>query len=289
VQGDYQVPVYQGGLVRLNGNGSVLGAVKGTDSASIVAADPAAVRVYAVLASQNQPGTRTLILNSQSGKVLRTLSYAPQTITIDQRDDRVFLLATNVLTTVNATTGALIYSQTLPEGEVSGIGVDERTSRLFISEYPEAYHDRKAGPATISVVDTHTGRVTRTLSTDRQTLFVGALVVDGPAGVVLSSAGNSGTILDARTGAIRRTVKLANGGLTSPAAVDPATGHIFGFSSGGISELDPKTWRLVRHIPGVPLAGRTIVPDDRAGRIFALEYQHGHDDVRAICTRTRCR
>jgi outer membrane protein assembly factor BamB len=212
-----------------------------------------------------------------------------QTITIDQRDNRVFLLATNVLMTVNATTGALIYSQTLPEGEVSGIGVDERTSRLFISEYPEAYHDRKAGPATISVVDTRTGHVIRSLSTDSQKLFVGTLVVDGPDGVVLSSAGNSGTVLDARTGAIRRTVKLPTGGITSPAAVDPATGHIFGFSSGGISELDPKTWRQVRHIPGAPFTGRAIIPDDRAGRIFALEFQHGHDDVRAICTRAHCR
>jgi YVTN family beta-propeller protein len=147
--------------------------------------------------------------------------------------------------------------------------VASRAGRAFVANYDDA---------TVSVLDAHSGALLRTVALGQRPT---ALSVDEAAGRVFTlnsaridpavpyaaSASTSVSVLDARSGALLRTV--VPGALPSALAVDERSGHVFVTNSGDdtVSVLDARSGVMLRRVglDGVPQA---LAVDAPAQRVF---------------------
>lgn len=228
-------------------------------------------------------GTVTM-LDAQTGQLIRTVSVngnAPDSIAIDVQTAHVFVtLGDGTVAMLDAQSGRLL--RTVQVGQATGyfLAVAPQEHRVFVA-YPAA--------KSVGMLDTRTGSLLRTIRlgfsptaeiVNEQTarLFVaGALTLvpdteaSGPGRVA---------VLDARTGAILRTVHVddtAGGGI----ALDTRTDHILVAASGPVDRngdlvgygyldvLDGQSGRLLRHVPveGHP---QGVAVDERVGRAFVV-------------------
>src|SRR5205085_238069 len=173
------------------------------------------------------------------------------------------------------------------------VALDERIGRAFVLN--------NAGNS-VSMLDTATGTLLSTLATGRDPL---ALAVDERTGHVFVANNDLGlqdqlslalnccprgkgsvTVLDARSGAIQRTVRV---GLSPLAiAVDERVGRAFVVSygsdsrTGRLSVLDTHSGAVVRTVT-VGLLPQGVALDERTGRVFiAGEDSSGLGDVSAL-------
>jgi YVTN family beta-propeller protein len=151
--------------------------------------------------------------------------------------------------------------RTMTVGEHPGVSVvDSQTGRLFVANY----YDN-----TVSVLDTATGTVVRTVDVGQATGAAQptALTLDAPAGrVFVAAQDNSVTTLDARTGAVLRTVGLPSS--PSDITADARSARVFvAIDNGTVSLLDSRTGALrsTVDVQGSP-SGITI--DTGADRVF---------------------
>ena len=164
----------------------------------------------------------------------------------------------------------------------SMVVVDRRTGRLFVGN---------GGSASVSVLDTHSGRVVRTIipgcpATVTCTPAMGAgpsaLAVDTRASRVFVGGAIAGqgivSVLDARSGAAGAIHRAGGGppytsGLGGGSmAVDERLGRVFAlgsFDDSYMSVLDARSGAVLRAIPVGP-AARLITVDDRTGRVIVV-------------------
>ena len=142
-----------------------------------IAVDAATSRVF--LANMTGPGRGSLsyvkglsILDARDGTLLRSLGLRQGydnsdvgSLVVDERAGRVFVVGDNV-NVLDARSGAVLVTRRLPRTGPGGVAwisdVDEQTRHLFV---PISYstHDQGPLPGTVSVVDTATARVLKTI------------------------------------------------------------------------------------------------------------------------------
>lgn len=163
-------------------------------------------------------------------------------------------------TRADTPTGGVIGTVSLPAAPTD-MAVDNQTGRTFVLN---------DGNNSVSLIDTHTGRLVRTVSLGIGTFPPLALImaIDARANrVVVASRGTYISILDARTGTLLHTIR---GGISPEhIAVDTRTGRTFisNALSSSVTVVDTRRGRLLRttHVDGQPYA---LVVDERSGRVF---------------------
>jgi YVTN family beta-propeller protein len=150
-----------------------------------------------------------------------------------------------------------------------GIAVDSRAQRVFVAN---------SGNSTVSMLDTVSGRVVRTIAMGAVPVAV-ALDAENGHAFVTGRSDNTVSMLDARSGAVLRTVAV--GMSPTSVAVDTRTARVFAVNAGDntVSVLDAATGTLLNtvtvgwdRVQGVSNAmnPRDIVVDERRGWVFIL-------------------
>jgi DNA-binding beta-propeller fold protein YncE len=154
--------------------------------------------------------------------------FAQESAVVDSRTHRVFVDGIGVVRVLDARSGAVVNTVTLP-GDNGQMAVDRQTGQVFV-----------AGENGVSVLDSWTGQVRRTLAAGGP---ASAVAVDGRRGRVFvahkgptDSTGTpigtgSVSMLDARSGAVLRTMSV--GVAPVALAVDERTGRAVVLNAGG--------------------------------------------------------
>jgi len=159
-------------------------------------------------------GQSVSVLDAQNGRLLRTIRVPghlvySKVLAVAIQAGRVFVGSepTNpsqefgFMSVLDARKGTLLRTVQLPLVPVS-VGVDENLGRVFV-----ATAGRTA--AALPILDARSGTIVRTVHLRNQPL---ALAVDQRTARVFVSTDPTVTVLDARTGAVRRMVQLVDVG-----------------------------------------------------------------------------
>lgn len=277
-------------------------------SPQLIVADAATYRAFVLYNSSptNSAVMSIGVIAVSRGVVVRRVPIAQRVaaLAIDERARRVFLLGSSTVTTLDAASGSVTNVAALPTGQYifHGYGLDRRTGRLFVALQGEApSHGTTPNPPNLLVMlDTRTGKVVRTISQSGD-VSTGSVVVDEPAGVVLSlgtetAGARHATVLDAATGAVLSQVMLALplGGFVGPTTVDARSGDIFGYTYDGIRGIRPDHWNTSRIVSRIAYPiGEVLAINRRTHRVFALEIDPPagpyRSFVKAFCEALNCR
>lgn len=151
--------------------------------------------------------------------------------------------------------------------------VSASQGRLFVAN---------ADDGTVSVLDTHTGRLLRTTPVGRQPgSYIWNAAADASSGQVFFRTGDEVlTTLDARSGAVVHTLSL--GTCSRALAVDMRLAHIFtanSCQSGLVHMIDERSGRMLTTIHvsgGLP---QEIAVDEQTGRVFVANGDAGRMSV----------
>jgi len=235
---------------------------------------------------------------ARSTVVVRTvrLPAPPYQVVVDAPTRRVFVLTAQpqggaTITSMrvaarmlDGTTGAPIRAVALEaHGFVNNGVVDARTGRLFVLTGRSGRDNGQlTGPGTVHVIDGRTGGVIRVfgaglspqamaLDARRGRLFI----LDwGRLGANNAPVGASAVrAVDEVSGAVVWTARL--GQIGGYVALDARTDHLFVTDGDGVTTLDARTGKPVRHVslPDGQTAGQTgLAVDATAGRVVASLY-----------------
>ena len=154
--------------------------------------------------------------------------------------------------------GPILHTVMVGGDPEQSLTVDDQTSRAFVFNRFDN---------TVSVLDTATGALVRTVSVGSSFAF---FAIDRPTGRVFLGSGGDGTIsmLDAKTGQVLRTVNDPDNDVRR-LAVDERTNRVFvGGNSSAMTVLDGRTGAIVQHLAvcGGPFA---VAMSERTGHLFA--------------------
>jgi len=216
------------------------------------------------------------VLDAQNGRLLRTVRVPEHLVY-----SKVFAVATQAgrvvvgseptdpsqefgfMSVLDARQGTVLRTIQLPLVPVS-VGVDENLGRVFV-----AAAGRTA--AALSILDARSGSIVRTVHLGNQPL---AIAVDQRTARVFVSTDPTVTVLDARTGAVRRTAQLVDVGGAREIAVAERSGRLFvnpgGSGTFTINVLDARTGTLIRTVTLDYIVATTPVVDGRTNRVFVL-------------------
>lgn len=252
-------------------------------------------------------GTSAVVMfDGRTGALLHSTALAgnlPMSEAVDARTDRVFAVDANAYTAsmVQASSGRLLRTVTVGSAPVY-VAVDTQTGRAFIPN---------AGANTVSVLDARSGAVLRTVPvaphpaaavvderTARAFLLHGRVLTQSttwsglvPPSVLGPQAGPVGvTVLDARTGAVLRTLPvggdLGNGTpfhhVIDQLAVDVRRNRVIVINrvgpgstgDGSVSVLDARTGRVLQTI-GVGRLPTELAVDEATARLFVVNSNAG--------------
>jgi YVTN family beta-propeller protein len=193
-----------------------------------VAVDVPTARVFVANAGDNSVS----LLDAQSGTLLRTIRVGagpqggPRAVAVSARAGRAFVASGDSLLLLDARSGALLRAVPTGIGTLAGnpvaVAVDERLSRVFVANVslPDA---NSPWDNSLVLLDARTGDVLGNLPLDAPPVAVAAnarsqrvfLATAGPRRSGWATDPGSMRVLDARTGAIRRTITLGR----SPRAI----------------------------------------------------------------------
>jgi DNA-binding beta-propeller fold protein YncE len=170
----------------------------------------------------------------------------------------------------DAATGVLLGAMPAGDGP-RGVAVDERLGRIFIADWGPAF----GAKGTVTIIDERRGRLTRAVPVGPNPW---TMAVAPTTGRVFVTDAHGISMLDARTGAVARTIPLAGAGFT-PLAIDARTGHGFAVRAHGnmfgrpiagentVSMLDTTSGALLRMVPDLhgPIAAAV---DARTDQVF---------------------
>jgi YVTN family beta-propeller protein len=289
-------------------NNILLDAASGAKVGSLVAAvftlavDPRTGRLFGTTGTPWAPANTVTMLDGRNGAQIQSVDLAgnmPLGVVVDARTDRVFAVnaGDNTASMLQASSGRLL--RTVKVGPVPvDVAVDTQTGRVFILN---------TGANTVSVLDARSGAVLRTITvaphpaaavvdarTDRVFLVHGrSFTVGDYSGTVptfpqVSPVGV--TVLDARTGAVLRTLPVGGSvgddhvgwaPLTN-LAVDARRGRVFVINrfdtgstgDGSVSVLDARSGDLLRTI-GVGRHPISLAVDEATARVFVVNTNVG--------------
>jgi DNA-binding beta-propeller fold protein YncE len=229
-------------------------------------------RVFVPVYSQTGNG-HVSVLDARTGRLLYTFAAGktPVWMAMDARTGRAFVLdgSSTGLHVLDTRNGRLL--RTVLAGLHPGIPVaDDQTGRAFVPI--------NAG---LSVLDTRSGAVLRTVAVGQGQFATSLPLLDARRGrvfVIISSGATmprtvSVIMLDARSGALIRTVVLSDG--PGPLVVDERAGRVVVLTRSWpgtishVSILDARTGALLRTLPvGVRANGMAV--DERNGHVLVI-------------------
>jgi len=174
-----------------------------------------------------------------------------------------------------AASSSTLRSVTVPR-DANAVVVDQRLSRAYVGASTYALN-----ASTLSVFDTCTGTLIRTIALDG---YARPVAVDVTTGTLLvSRTPPSGTgrvsLLDERTGHILRTIALSIGAVV----VDDPLGRAFVTNDRGTSMLDVRTGHVL--VVRAGLNGALVV-DERRQHVFVVTQRFDHGTVTMLDART---
>ena len=222
------------------------------------------------------------VLDTRSGRVVRTIRLPAQNIALDAATGRLFVTSGGTFRTSHGrllagrvTTldeNGRVLASVLPGPFPGALAVDEATNHVFVTIAGPFIKS----PGAAVMLDARTGRILRATPAG---VFPTQAVADARTGhvFVVNSALGSGaptlgslTMLDARSGRALRTIPLwgANG-----AYLSTRTGRVFVTTSyGTVVMLDARGGAILRTIAAgrsfFPFNSLTVAVDDRRGRVY---------------------
>lgn len=214
-----------------------------------------------------------IVLDTLTGKRVRTdtLGYNPSDLFIDAPANRVFVgdSIDEKLRVLDARTGALLRTVQLgymPHG-LRG-GVDARTSRVFV------------WASGVRVLDAYSGVIRRTVLNLND-----VMAIDEQDGYVFvaNDVGHKVSVLDARTGAMLRTVVVSQ--VPSRMFFNAATRHLFASENTNLQMFDAATGRILRTIhlgpwlgyfPAITSVGTMLIAQASAQAITLVDARTGN-------------
>jgi len=218
------------------------------------------------------PPGRVSVLDARTGRVLRStvVGPTPRPVALDERHGHFFVLTTDAngagrIAMVDTVSGRVLRVSAIAAGAgnyqgPNGVALDGTRGRLFVSTV--GLDDK----GYVSVLDTRSGAVERTISLGAAIQGSGEMAADERAGRVFVSSGDHVLALNALDGRVLRSVSVAT---TVVGVVDDTrTGHVFVTAGRGVLMLDARSGALLRttHSPGLP--GGVLVDIGPAGRVF---------------------
>lgn len=245
-----------------------------------VGVDQQTGRVFVV----NDGDNTVSVLDGSTGSVVRVVrvGQAPRQVVVSVPLREVFVANTgdHSVSVLDATTGAVLYTMRFRTGKASApprVAVDDRTGRAFVAIGNQFF-----------LLDARSGRL---LHQTRLNSVVAAMAVDQRRGRILVATpgnldrqlhfvGNSTvTVLDARTGAIRRTVQVGVG--ADYIGIDERAGRAFVVNAnvnpdGSLASIAaptsnwPRALQWLRAWLPIPGHSPTSAPDGR-GSVTVLD------------------
>jgi len=207
---------------------------------------------------------------------------SPVALAVDERAGHVFVAnqVDGTVSVLDARSGRVI--RTVPVGTAPvAVAVDARTGRAFVVNSNVFPTGTISGPSSVSVLDTHTGALVRTVAVGQRayTLAIDerayTLAIDERANRVFVVNGDSDSVnvLDARTGQALHTIPAGLG--PRSIAVDAGAGRIFlARLDGTVQVLDSRTGQLIRHLTA-GTEPSAIALDARTGQLFVTNMRDG--------------
>lgn len=239
-----------------------------------IAIDARTQRTFVTSGNQASGVSRVWVLETRDGIMARTVRVGSgaNALAVDTRAGHVFVTSgqAHSVNMLDAASGALLRIIHL-DAAPQAVCVDEQTARAFVtgtSTEPPGY---SVALGTISVLDTHSGAVLRTVPVGDNP---GTPVVDTRLGRVFV-AGQAGAsivaMLDARSGALMRLIPV--GGVPTALAVDARYGHLFVLSAGDntLTMLDAASGHVLRTV-GVGDNASALAVDERGSRLFVAAW-----------------
>ncbi len=231
------------------------------------------------------------------------VGYHPYAVTVDERSGHAFVINGDALRVLDATSGLLLHTATVPRTDppLDAMAVDTRRGQVVVTGYePSGLHLFAAGsgqltrtvhvgahaspvavdsqtgrifmaeqsnePSAVSVLDAVSGRVVGTTTVGR---FPVKVVVDELAGraFVLNGFDNSVSVLDARTGTLLRTSVI--GAQVHDMAIDTVTGRLDVTTAAGLTLLDAVSGAVLRTVAvGVGMQPGIVAIDAHTGQVI---------------------
>lgn len=207
------------------------------------------------------PHGHVSVLDARTGRLLHTapVGYSPGALAIDNRTHHVFVVNGGTLSTLDATRGTVI--NTIPSTSDGMAAVSERSEHVFITNYE---------PSQVSIANTRTGRIIRTI---RIGDHPGPIAVDDQTGHVFTVNETSGvfndeSMLDVRSGVVLRTTAV--GAFPRMIVVDARTQRVFVLNANSVSTLDARSGGLLHTAAVDHFQGQTggMALDAGAGRLY---------------------
>jgi len=230
------------------------------------------------------PGAVTVYeVDARSGQTLRTTTHYRAVLASDRRTGHTFVATGKDILMGDAHAGRAVRTILRgvdPLSEPGAAVVDEVTSRIFVADYARAQ---------VNVIDTRTGALVGTiavgahplrLSVDPRTARVFVLNQGYVNGADRPTGAGSVSMLDARTGAVLRTVPLDVN--ATAMTVDERRGRVLASTAGVTSApenapihpgkvfvLDARSG-TIQHVLPVGVAPYAIAEDARTGQAFVV-------------------
>lgn len=211
---------------------------------------------------------QTTTLGQFDGPLYHVVS--PVALAVDERAGHVFVAnqVDGTVSVLDARNGRVI--RTVPVGTAPvAIAVDARTGRAFVVNSNVFPTGTISGPSSVSVLDTHTGALVRTVAVGQRAY---TLAIDERANRVFVVNGDSDSVnvLDARTGQALHTIPVGLG--PRSIAADAGAGRIFvaNYGSSTVSMLDAASGQVIRTVPvGTPnQSPNSLLVDAHSNRVF---------------------
>jgi DNA-binding beta-propeller fold protein YncE len=218
--------------------GALLRTVKVASGYHAVIIAPRFNRILVLNMSMQGVGTSLSLLNLSSGTVLRTANLAgnPHGMAVDEQTARVYLGRSSGVSVLDARTGVVLRTMTLPaRGIPIGVSLDRTSGHLFVAQEgvtPTGLIPIQGGASTVSTIDIRRGVVLRTVKVGTEP-YLAALDENASRLFMVSKIDMSATVLDTRTGLIVRTIALGPPHLGPDAiALDRQAGRVLLIASG---------------------------------------------------------
>jgi YVTN family beta-propeller protein len=218
-------------------------------------------------------GTERVVsmVDTRSAALVRTVHERADAIAVAPRTGWAFAAAiTGRLLVLDARRGALVRTVAIGQ-HVWAVVVDEQTARVFVATQGPSSHGLLVNSqGNVNVLDGRSGVVLRTVALARGQYPVAAAgdVQTGRVFVVVQGRGGEGvSMLDARDGAILRTVAV--GAYPDAVATDARAGRVFvtDMMSGTVSVLDARSGIVLRTV-AVGRSPEGLAVDSQTERVF---------------------
>jgi DNA-binding beta-propeller fold protein YncE len=218
--------------------GALVRTVKVASGYNAVTIAPRFNRILVLNTSAQGVGTSLTLLNQSSGSALRTVNLGGNLhgVAVDEQTARVYLGMSSGISALDARTGIVLRTITLPvRGVPISVSLDRKSGHLFVAQEgvtPTGLVPIQGGASTVSTIDIRRGVVMRTVKVGTEP-YLAALDENASRLFMVSKIDMTATVLDSRSGIVVRTIALGPPQLGPDAiALDSQAGRVLLIASG---------------------------------------------------------